>query len=279
MDPALRRCVNMPELKVVVGGLLLTAGLLTAAPAHAQGTGLPFTSTFETGNFSEWDGFRNTTGAEIMTTGCQSGRCVRTPLVAGTNSDTYGDFYFADHVGEGGAKVEEVWLSLYTKFDAGLSFPTGQKIAILNLTDGIVSQRRYQVILYVAANGQYTLQHSDIANWRFYARTQNQGTPLAVRLGQWDKLKLYVRLNSPGQSNGILRLWVNDQLKAQHTDVNIRFDTAIGMNKLILSTYADPSSPTNGFEWHDTIKLQLTDPDGGTTPTPPAPPTGLRIVS
>ncbi|HEY8549111.1 MAG TPA: hypothetical protein VIL35_04065 [Vicinamibacterales bacterium] len=256
--------------------------LLVAAPAAAQ-TGLPFTSDFEVGDFSEWDAFRNTTGAVIMNTGCHSGRCLRTPLVEGTNSDTYGDFYFGDHSTRRGTKVEEVWLRLWSKFDPGLTFPTGQKIAILNLTDGVSTERRYQVILYVRGNGEYALQTSDIANWDFFNHWQNQGTATRVRLGQWDKLKVHVRLNTPGSSNGVLRMWVNDELKLSYNNINIRFNTAYGMNKLILSTYATPPSPTDGMQWHDSITLALTDPDGSSPPPPPssAPtaPRNVRIVS
>jgi hypothetical protein len=249
-----------------------------ASDAAAQTTRLPFSSTFDAGNLSEWDGFRNNTGATVVSTGCQSGSCLRTPLAAGTNSDNYGDFYFADHVGYGGPKVEEAWLSLYSKFDSGLSWPAeGHKTVILNLTDGVVSQRRYQVVIHIL-NGEYVIMHTDIGNWRFYNRYQNIGTPATVRFNQWDKLKLHVRLNTPGQANGVIQLWVNDVLKADHRDVNIRFDTAYGMNKLILSTYATPASPSNGMQWHDTVRLQLTDPDGG-GPTAPAAPTGVRIIT
>lgn len=261
---------------------LLAATLFfgAAPPALAQGTGLPFNSTFEVGDFSEWHGFRNTTSAVIMSTGCQSGRCVRTPLVAGTNSDTYGDFYFADHSTRRGTKVEEVWLRLWSKFDPGLTFPTGQKIAILNLTDGVSTERRYQVILYVRGNGEYAIQTSDIASWDFFNHWQNQGAAAPVRLGQWDKLKMHVRLNSPGASNGVLRLWVNGALKLDYNNINIRFGTAMGMNKLILSTYATPPSPTNGMQWHDSFTLALTDPDGSSPPpVAPQPPTNVRVVT
>jgi hypothetical protein len=267
-------------MRRALGALALAAAVtVPSAPAAAQTTRLPFLSTFDAGNFNEWDGFRNNPGATIVNSGCQSGSCLRTPMAPGTNSDNYGDFYFADHVGYGGPKVTEAWVSLYSKFDSGFGWPAeGHKIVILNLTDGIASQRRYQVVIHVL-NGEYVVMHTDIANWRFYNRYQNiGGGPATVRFNQWDKLKLHVRLNTPGASDGVLQLWVNDVLKADHRDVNIRFDTAYGMNKLILSTYATPSSPSNGMQWHDSVRLQVTDPDGG-GPTPPAAPTGVRIVT
>jgi len=260
--------------------LILLAFVATAAgavPAAAQSTRLPFTATFNGGTLGEWDGFRNNTGATVVAQGCQSGSCLRTPLMQGTNSDNYGDFYFADHVGQNGAKVEDVWLTLYSKFDSGLSWPAeGHKIVILNLTDGVSSQRHYQVVIHILG-GQYVVMNTDIDNWRFYNRYQNVGTAVGVRFDQWDKLKLHVRLNTPGMADGVVQLWVNNQLKADHRDVNIRFNTAMGMNKLILSTYATPASPSNGVQWHDEVRLALTDPDAGSTR--PAAPTGVRVVT
>jgi hypothetical protein len=254
---------------------------ISQAGAAASNTRLPFTSTFDAGNFDEWDGFRNTTGVTLPTTGCQSGRCTRSPLVAGTLSDNYGDFYFADFTTIGGSKVEEIWLQVWSKFDSGLTWPNrGQKIAILNLTDGQSTERRYQVTLYVNPSGQYAVERSDIGAWQFTGLAQNIGSAAPVRLGQWDKLKVYARLNTPGSSNGIVRMWVNDQLKLEYTSVNIRSNTSYGFNKLNLSTYATQESPSNGVQWHDSLVLSTTDPGSGTpgTPTPPQAPVNVRII-
>ena len=247
------------------------------APAPTN-TRLPFSSTFDGGTFSEWNGFRNTTGATITSQGCQSGSCLRSPLIAGTTSDNYGDLYFGDFPTVGGTKVEEAWLRLYSKFDSGLSWPNrGQKIAILNLTDGVSTLRRYQVTLYVNPSGQYALEQTDIDNWIFTGIANNVGSPAAVRLGQWDKLKVHVKLNTPGASNGVVQLWVNDQLKIDQTALNIRKGTSYGMGKLNLSTYSTESNPTNGVQWHDSLTLSATDPESGSTPTPTPTPCSFAV--
>ena len=67
----------------------------------------------------------------------------------------------------------------------------------------------------------------------------------------WVKLKLYVRLNTAGNSDGALKLWVDDELKADYTNVNIRENTSLGMNKLIMSSYANPSSGSAGVQYYD----------------------------
>jgi hypothetical protein len=279
---------NMQQFRSKAG-VLSTSLLMTAAalyfsytqPQAQSSTRLPFTATWDSGNlYADWDGFRNTTGATVSTTGCFSGRCLRTPLVAGTVSDNYGDFYFGDHTGQNGAKVEEVWLRVYSKFDPGIQWPNRtQKIVLLNLTDGVSSERRYQVMLDVSPQGQYFVERSDIGAWQFNGMGQNIGSPVSVRVGQWDKLKMYVRLNTPNQSNGIVRMWVNDTLKLEYTNVNIRAGSNYGINKMILTTYATQTSPANGVQWHDDVTLSLTDPDASGGGQTPAAPSNLRIVS
>jgi hypothetical protein len=254
-----------------------TLAMLAPAVAGAQSSRLPFVSTFDGGTFSEWDGFRNTTGATIVNSGCFSGRCLRTPLVANTTSDNYGDFHFGDYFSVDGPKIEEVYLRLYSKFDAG---SITNKIAIINLTDGTNNTKHYQVYVHTGNGEGYGVDHSYFTQWRFFHLRQNIGTAVTPRVGQWDKLKMYVRLNTPGQSNGIVRLWVNDQLKMEYTNLNIREGTSYGMGKLNLSTYQSADRATsNGVQWHDDFMLSTTDPDGGSNPTAPSAPTGLRVVT
>lgn len=254
----------------------LGAQLVCAAPGFAQGTRLPWSSTFDAGTFAEWDGFRNDGNAVITDQGCQSGRCLRNDMVPGVEGEIFGDYHFGDFVTVRGPKVEEVWLRFYSRFDEGF---TGNKIAIVNLTDGTNYTKHYQV--FVHADGPvYMVQHSYTGGqWLFFNLPQNIGTPVALRRGQWDKLKLYVRLNTPGQSNGIVRFWVNDQLKAEHTSVDIRENTSYGLNKLNLST-AQPGNRSTipGTQWHDSFTISATDPDAGQS-TAPSPPTGVRITS
>jgi hypothetical protein len=240
-----------------------------------------FQDTFESGHFNAWDHVTN--GMSIVSSGCAVGnRCVRTPLTGGTRNDNYGDFLFGDHVSVSGEKVEEVYLSLYSKFDSGNTWANrAQKIALLNLTDGVTNDRRFQVYIYITPEGYYAVDHSYIDTWDFYRLAQNQGTAVPVRFGQWDALKLQVRLNDPGLSNGIVKLWINDTLKVSYSNVDIRRNTSYGMNKLIISTYTTGDGGSDGAQWHDDFLLTTSNP-GSTgdneTPIvyPPSPPTLLQ---
>ncbi|HHJ13730.1 MAG TPA: hypothetical protein ENJ79_05040 [Gammaproteobacteria bacterium] len=239
----------------------------------AAATGLPWSSSFETGDTSEWNGFSRG-NIQIIDGGASEGRyAARVDLVANTLNDNYLEHYFGDHRRTNLDKVEEVWLKFSSKFDPGYRWPSRQshKIALLNLTDGVSSQRRYQVYVYVNPQGQYAIDHSDIGDWQFYGLSQNIGTPASVRFGQWDTLKLYVRLNTPGQADGIVRLWINDELKLDYTNLDLRETTDYGMNKLILSSYTSAQDGGSGRQWYDDWTLSETDPDAGTT-APPRPP-------
>jgi hypothetical protein len=258
--------------------LLAVMGAAGSTAFAQTGTRLPWQSNFDQGNASEWDGLADVTGVQWMSSGCVSGRCLRAPLIANQGNDNYADFYFADHMrfGSAGRKVEELYLSLYVKFDPGYTWANrSQKIAIINLTDGVTNDRHYQVYFYVTPQGQYAITNSDIDRWLFWGIFQNIGTPSPVRFGQWDKLKLYVKLNTPGQANGIVKMWVNDVLKSDHNNINIRFNSSMGMNKLILSSATTQLNGGTGGQWWDNFKLQTTDPDAGAVA--PNPPSNVRV--
>jgi hypothetical protein len=240
--------------------------------AHAV-TGLPWSSGFETGDFSEWNGYKRGPTLTTSTANPAEGSyCATVQLSAGTLNNNYLEHYFGDHQRVSLDKVEELYLEFKSKFSSGYSWPERQshKVALLNLTDGITSDRRYQVYVYVNNSGRYVVDHSYIDSWRFFGLSQNVGDPAYVRFDQWDKIKLYVRLNTPGASDGIVKMWINDELKLDYTDVNIREDSSFGVNKLILSSYTSHQSGSNGTQWYDDWRLSETDIDSSVAP--PSPP-------
>ena len=113
------------------------------------------------------------------------------------------------------------------------------------------------------------VDHSYIDSWRFFGLSQNIGQPASVELDRWDELKLHVRLNDPGFANGIVRLWINGNLKLEYTDVNIRENTSYGMGRLILSSHNGGRTGGNGYIYHDSWSLTDTDPDQVAPPNPP----------
>lgn len=257
----------------------LWISLLSVAAASAFGaTGLPFRSSFEQGNFSEWNGGLDSTMSVTTETATDGTRSVRSVNTAGQTTDNYKDYVFGDHARIGGTGITErsgIWLSFDSRFDTGFQFGSNvHKIAILNL-ENENSRRRYQIIINLwSANREYFIEHlkwnaDGSFNRALPGMSQNVGTPVPARLGQWDHLKLFVKPNTPGQSNGIVRLWVNGVLKTEYTNCALREDTNYMPNKLIMSNYVSVTN-TSGIQRWDNWYLGETDPDGSVVRPSPA---------
>ncbi|HEY6123545.1 MAG TPA: heparin lyase I family protein [Steroidobacteraceae bacterium] len=237
-----------------------------AAPAR-----LPFRSSFETGTFSEWNG--GTTGRLVVTTedASQGTHSVRGTVIAGTGADQYKDFYFGNHPTVGGEAVSVdrgLWLSFDSKFDNGFVFGSNpvHKIMLVNFDDEN-ARRRYQIIVNIwTPTGEYFLEHVVWNADRSFNKTipgidQNVPPDAIMRRGVWEHIKLFIKPNTPGQSNGIVRMWVNGALKTDRTSVAVRENTNFLPNKLIVGNYVT-DLVTNGTQRWDNVVLSDVDPDG-----------------
>jgi len=118
------------------------------------------------------------------------------------------------------------------------------------------SQKDMQAILEVSNSGQFivTIKKED---WNFFGTAyQNVGTPITISSNTEYKLLMYIKLNDPGVSNGIVRLWINNELKIDRDDI-VFLDYSIPrrINNLLLSGYDNPNSPDNKIQYWDDVKL------------------------
>jgi hypothetical protein len=130
---------------------------------------------------------------------------------------------------------------------------------------------KYDVIL-TDSNGFPGLDYGTAYRTKAH-RTQNLGNNLSVTPGKWFAVQYHVKLNTPGQANGIWEVWVDDcgadgrgctgtpTIRSRHTDVQY---VAPGDNSLIgslwLENWANPGSV--GEEYYDQIKVTKTGPIG-----------------
>lgn len=270
-------------MKATTSSVLLTAMFAVAASLATQpafsATRLPFRSSFETGDFSEWNGGLEATLTVTSSQATAGTRSAQSVMIAGQTTDNYKEFVFGDHPRIGGTPVtatQGMWLTFDSKLDSGFRFATGanvHKIAIVNFEDEN-SRRRYQLILNVyIPNAQYFVEHLVWNADRSFNRampglSQNVGTPATVRYGQWDKFKMFVKPNTPGRTDGVVKLWVNGVLKADHSGISIRENTSYNPNKLIMSNYVNTSTAVGTQRW-DNFYLGETDPEAGVRPNPP----------
>jgi len=257
--------------------------LVTVSLPSQATTALPFTSDFETGDFSEWQGGLDATLTVSNLDAASGNFAARAVMTQGIPTDNYKDYYFGDHQAVGGTPPSNgLWLRFYSKFETGFHFGTAnlQKLAIINFTDSN-GLRRFQIIINIdLRNNQYMVENLKWNADRSFAEawgwTQNIGTPAAIRFGEWDKIKLYIRPNTSGLADGIVRLWINDTLKIEATDAPIRQDSNFNPNKFILSNYVT-ATDTYGIQWWDNFYLGDTDPDNTTNDPPPSAPILLQI--
>lgn len=94
-----------------------------------------------------------------------------------------------------------------------------------------------------------------------------------IEKDQWYTIKQYVELNTPGQNNGILKMYVNGKLLVDRKDIQYRLagKNNLKINDLIMNTYrggsaTDPVwwSPNTDYAYFDDIKV-WTNCDGNTT--------------
>jgi len=250
--------------------------LFVSAPVFSAAN-LPFLSDFETGNFSEWDGGADAT---LIVTNEDSSRgqySARAQMINGQAADNYKDFYFGDHVSVNGqAANDELWLQFDSKFDSSFDFGSNErihKLAIINFTDEN-ARRRYQMIVNLLLPEE-TFFIENLA-WnadRSFDKTvdayqQNTGDPVVMTRGQWDTVKMYLKLNTPGQRNGILRVWVNNQQIIEVTNSFMREGSNYNPNKLILSNYSRDSDLI-GFQRWDNFYLAIEPPADTKRPKAP----------
>jgi hypothetical protein len=260
---------------------LCVLGLFLSQMAGAQATKLPFRSSFESGTFGDWNGGPDASLRIVSGDATDGTLAARATMTAGTGTDNYKDFVFgnSNRVSGGTAVSVErgLWLKFDAKFETGFRFGSNanlHKLVILNFEDEY-GRRRYQLIINARnSDRQYFLEHLKWNEDRSFNRAipgldQHLGTPATVRFGQWDKFKLFVKPNTTGQANGVVKLWINGELKVDRSNVAVRENTNYMPNKMILSNYC-PDATTSGSQRWDNFYLGETDPDAGTVrPNPP----------
>ena len=125
---------------------------------------------------------------------------------------------------------------------------------------------------------------------------QNQGNSLSQTPGKWYLFEMYIQLNTPGQSDGVVKMWIDDAsvpissqtLRLYYTKVKMRNPRAecdlssIHMNLIEMTAYHQSNTPSPGQyqRWDQIVVSQKPiGPMGGAPPSanPPSPPTGLIV--
>jgi hypothetical protein len=98
-----------------------------------------------------------------------------------------------------------------------------------------------------------TTTYNDFPHFAWLGGRQSS-TPVfdAAHVGQWHCYEAQVRLNAPGQHDGIFRLWIDDRLEAEGTEYNFlgAYDE-FGINAVFLENYWNEGSPVAQERYFD----------------------------
>ena len=94
---------------------------------------------------------------------------------------------------------------------------------------------------------------------------------------RWFCIEAHVRLNDPGQSNGIQEFWIDGQLEARREGLNfVRSYTSYGINAIFFENYWNSGSPKQQERYFDNIVVS-TQRIGCLDNIPPNPLRNLRV--
>ncbi|MBV2138575.1 MAG: hypothetical protein KUF79_17345 [Candidatus Thiodiazotropha sp. (ex Ctena orbiculata)] len=187
--------------------------------ATARASRLPLAAFFGTGDLSEFDDFNADTGLAVINTDSAVGRrCLQfTVTNNGVDAnDNRGEWYFADHPGNptvNNAAIWQVYVVLSVKLSAGyVTFPSNdQKLFLVNFCDAATGTRRFQMMLAIETGGQLIIDRAwfrDDGLWEGHDRYETAHYPTP---GEWERYKVDIVRNTPGQANGVLRVFVKTQ--------------------------------------------------------------------
>jgi hypothetical protein len=98
--------------------------------------------------------------------------------------------------------------------------------------------------------------------------------------GGWHKYEVYVKYNDVGQSNGIVRVWIDNALKWERTNLNY-WSSSVVVNSFYayphFKTFGSKLGYIDGYVQVDDVELWDGMP-GETDTTPPAAPTGVTVI-
>lgn len=93
---------------------------------------------------------------------------------------------------------------------------------------------------------------------------QNVGAPIYITGGQWLDFQMMMKLNTPGQADGEVKLWINGELKMHHNTIRFRTIPELQLNAAALGGYIGGSctSVRDQKIWDDhymVSKVYITD--------------------
>ncbi len=189
-------------------------------------------------------------------------------------------------------KMQEGWTGNPSKLNRAISFAKSDwsQAMIAHIWDGSPTGIKTDPVSGVNSASQVvTNGYNDFGNFTWLggngASSSNAQIFNTAESGRWVSVEGRVKLNTPGQSNGIFQLWVDGQLEASRTNLNWVYSwDDYGINAVFLENWWNNGSPVEQERYFDDFvistapiglatsplnplvtKTSFSDPDGGDT--------------
>jgi len=173
---------------------------------------------------------------------------------------------------------DHIFYRYYHKFPSGYTTYPPKMARIGYRQRGSTWQDVFKVHTWLKSNGEVTLdvlaKNSSQANGGGYLPVRNSAYTLASNVDQWVAIEVEVQLNTPGMSDGLYRLWIDNNLLIEALSIDLRGNTSDKINEVTLDTYWNNGATAPLNRYYDnfvisTSKIGLAN--AVDTPTPPPP--------
>ena len=225
-----------------------------------------------------------------------SGRALRVLLEEGALTALNSHYDFMDEVGE---EPEEIYFRYYLRFgDDWNQTVQGGKMPGISGTYGRAGWggRRSDGTNGWSARGSFSESVPDgnplarrtvLGNYVYHADmegTYGDGYPWIeswgaegrgglLEPGRWACLEMHVRLNTPGENDGVLRAWVDGVLSMERTDMRFRDVDSLRIERIWMNIYHGGTAPSpydqHAFIDHVVVARSYIGPMDGFAPEPP----------
>jgi len=176
-------------------------------------------------------------------------------------------------------RLDEVYVEYFVRFSSASSWPsTSTKISKVEswpIPWPSNGTKNFYLTTEIDSSGYFvsTLNRVKGDDTGYFSFPQNEGTPISVAANQWHHMEIRLKVNTPGQQDGVLQMWVDGLLATNYENViYCTIDAGFGWNTFLFTGYDNPSSPDNKQQYWDDITIQSSGIDR------PAAPTGLHVV-
>lgn len=121
--------------------------------------------------------------------------------------------------------------------------------------------------------------YNDFANLRWLGKVNGTTQVYApANRGVWSCIEVHMKLNTPGQADGVLEHWVNDGLEARKTSLDFRGSYATyGINAILLENYRNnPATQTQDRYFDNFVVSTERIGCAAASQTRPNPPTDVQ---